>query len=64
MMAKGVGMSPGEVEDARAGQTAEAVTSLQKFQEKYPKSVFGPDATETIALLKSANPPATWRTCS
>lgn len=42
------------VEQSRAGQNAEAVTTLKSFQEKYPKSALNADAEETLRLLSAA----------
>jgi TolA-binding protein len=39
------------IEQARAGQTAEAVAALKLFTEKYPKSPLLADAQETLRVL-------------
>ena len=44
------------VEQARAGQTQQAVVSLKAFDEKYPKSALKPDVDETLRRLEA--PPA------
>ena len=46
------------VEQAQAGKNAAAITTLQRFQQKYPKSVLAPDAKETMARLQAIAPPA------
>ncbi|HVO32370.1 MAG TPA: hypothetical protein VMU17_00550 [Elusimicrobiota bacterium] len=42
------------IEQARAGQTAAAVSALKRFNEKYPKSPLRSDADETIQRLTAA----------
>ena len=41
----------GAVEQARAGQTSEALTALRSFEEKFPKSALLPEVRETARLL-------------
>jgi TolA-binding protein len=41
------------VEQARAGQTTEALVALKEFGEKYPKSALTSDVDETVRLLSA-----------
>ena len=44
------------IEEAQAGQKDKAVTTLQGFVEKYPKSGLNGDVEDTLKLLASATP--------
>jgi TolA-binding protein len=47
------------VDQARAGQTKDAISSLKAFEEHYPNSALKPDAEETLRRLNEpAAPPA------
>ena len=57
--AKTVAVTPDEiklfrsgVEQARAGQKADAITTLKSFQTQYPQSALKPDVDETLQRLQ------------
>jgi TolA-binding protein len=44
------------VDEARGGKTAEAVSDLKLFKEKYPESTLLPDVEDTLSRLTTAKP--------